>query len=107
MLPDPFNIRVIETLKKNKREIPADFIVTPRTRPNTKICQTQDLTLVSYAQKNKKSNKIVLVVSAFMLIEEATDKKPNIVRHYNTTKGGMDNFDQFCHSCTVAGKTCR
>ncbi|XP_033222682.1 uncharacterized protein LOC117176536 [Belonocnema kinseyi] len=100
-------MRVTETLKKNKRKILADFIVAPRTRPNTKVCDTQDLTLVSYARKYEKSNKIVLVVSGFMRTEEKTDEKPNIVRHYNTTKGGTGNFDKFCHSCTVAGKTCR
>lgn len=107
MLKDPFNLKITGTLRKNKRELPADFIVAPKIRPSTKFCHTQDLTLLSYAPKKKKSNKIVLVVSTFLHTEELTNEKPNIVMHYNATKGGTDNFDKLCHSYTVSGRTNR
>lgn len=38
---------------------------------------------------------------------EVTEGKPNIVLHYNETKGGTDCFDQLCHAYTVTRKTPR
>lgn len=58
-------------------------------------------------QKRRIVKKIVLIASSFLHTTEIINEKPNIVRHYNATKGGTDNFDKLCHSYTVSGKTNR
>lgn len=49
----------------------------------------------------------MLVVFTFLHTSEITDEKPNLIRHYNQTKGGTDNFDKLCHSYTVSGRSNR
>lgn len=109
MLKAPYNLKITGTIKKNKRQIPADFLVAPKERPASKFCHSTsgDLTLVSYAPKKKKTKKIVLLVSTFLHTTEIQDGKPIIVKHYNVTKGGTDNYDKLCHSYTVSGSTNR
>lgn len=104
MLQDPYKIKITGTIRKNKREIPAEFKVAPKERPSFKFCHTQDLTLLSYAPKKKKTNKIVLLLSSYMRSVQITDEKPDLVRLYNKTKGGTDNFDKLCHSYSVSGR---
>ena len=36
-----------------------------------------------------------------------TNGKPNIILHYNSTKGGTDTFDQLCHEYNVTKRTNR
>lgn len=106
MFKEPFNIKVTGTLRKNKREIPAEFIVAPKERPTTKFAHTKDLTLLSFAPK-KKNNKVVIIVSSFMHTNKVTNGKSDIVRYYNLNKGGTDTFDKLCHSYSVTGRTTR
>jgi len=107
MFKEPYNIKITGTIKKNKREIPAEFKVAPKERPSYKFDHASNITLLSYAPKKKKSTKIVLLVSSYMHTREITDTKPNLVRYYNKTKGGTDTFDRLCHSYTVSGRSHR
>ncbi|KYN01690.1 hypothetical protein ALC62_07519 [Cyphomyrmex costatus] len=70
--------------------------------PETKFCHTKDITLLSHTPKK---NKIVLVASTYLHTREITDGKPNIILHYNATKGGTDTFGQLCHAYSVARRT--
>lgn len=106
MMKEPFNIKVTGTLRKNKREIPVEFVTNPKERPSTKFAHAKDLTLLSYAPK-KKSNKLVIIVSSFIHTDLITNGKSDIVRHYNLTKGVTDTFDKLCHSYSVARRTNR
>lgn len=92
MYDQPYNLRITGTIRKNKREIPVDFIakVPKKDRPLTKFCHAENLTLLSYAPKKKKSEKIVLLASSLLHTEEMTEDKPNIVLYYNKNKGGRD-----------------
>lgn len=55
----PYNIKITETMRKNKREVPAEFIVRvpKKDRPLTKFGHAQNLTLLSYAPKKKNPIK--------------------------------------------------
>lgn len=104
MLQEPYKLSITGTLRKNKNEIPLEMKVASKVVPDSKFCYTDNMTLVTFTPKK---NKIVLLLSTFMLSNEITDGKPNIVRHYNATKGGTDTYDQLCHSFTVARRTRR
>lgn len=93
MLSDPFNMTITGTIRKNKREIPVELKVASKGPPSTKFCHASDLTLLSHTPKK---NKIVLLISSYLHTNEITNNKPNIILHYNETKGGTDCFDQLC-----------
>lgn len=101
-----YNITMVGTLRKNKREIPAEFKTKPTDGTKVQFAYSDGKILVSY---NPKSNKIVLLLSSYHMngkIDEATGK-PEIVLFYNDTKGGTDSFDKKCHDFTTARKTRR
>lgn len=104
MLPAPYNLTITGTLRKNKREIPAEMKVASKSPPDSKFCHADNLTLVSFTPKK---NKIVLLLSSYMHTTEIQDCKPKIIHHYNETKGGTDTFDQLCHSYSVTRRTNR
>lgn len=78
--------------------------LSSKNPPETKFCHTKDITLLSYTPKK---NKVVLVASTYLHTEEITGGKPNIILHYNDTKGGTYTSDQLCHAYSVARRTNR
>jgi len=60
MLNESYKLQITETVRKNKQEIPAEMKVASKIWPSTKFCHTKDLTLLLYAPKKKKLNKIVI-----------------------------------------------
>ncbi|XP_058810117.1 uncharacterized protein LOC131675225 [Phymastichus coffea] len=104
---DNWYTSITGTIRKNKREIPEEFKKPSKPAPGTTFCHAENLTLLSYTPKKKRSTKIVLVISSFMHSTEISEGKPVLVRHYNATKGGTDNFDKLCHSYTVSRRTNR
>ncbi|XP_016664280.1 piggyBac transposable element-derived protein 4-like, partial [Acyrthosiphon pisum] len=96
------------TIKKNKKEIPPEFIVQHRNlEPGTHQFGAQpDMTLVSMVTKKKK---VVLVLSS-MHDDNFTDEgtgKPNQIMDYNATKGGVDTVDLMCARCSTSRNTRR
>ena len=105
LLKEPYKLSVTGTVRKNKRQIPAELKVASQHPPGTKFCYSPNMTLLSHTSKK---NKIVLVASSFMHSSEIdSDGKPAIIAHYNATKGGTDMFDQLCHAYTVSRRTNR
>jgi len=104
MLDQPFKISMTGTIRKNKREIPMEMKLASKNPPETKFCHAKDITLLSHTPKK---NKIVLLASTYLHTQEITNGKPNIILHYNDTKGGTDTFDQLCHTYTVTRRTNR
>jgi hypothetical protein len=103
-------LTTVGTLRKNKREIPPEFLVT-KNRPlvDSMFGFGESLTLVSYVPKSKKQNKKknVLLVSSMHhddKIDQATgdDKKPEIITFYNSTKGGVDVVDMMVGNYNVS-----
>ncbi|CAK1583895.1 unnamed protein product [Parnassius mnemosyne] len=91
----------VGTIRKNKREIPLQFL-PHRSRPALSSIYgfQKDKTLVSFVPK--KNNSIALISS--MHHETVTNpetKKPEIIEFYNSTKGGVDALDQKCAAYSV------
>ena len=104
MMKEPYNLKITGTIRKNKTQIPAEMTVCSKEVPDSKFCHAQGMTLVTFTPKK---NKIVLLITSDKNTTNVTGEKPDIVLHYNSTKGGTDCFDWLCHSYTVAAKTNR
>lgn len=94
--------KFVGTMRANKREIPTEF------RPN-KARElfsslhgfSNNLTLVSYVPKPKRSVILLSTEHHLALCDENNYKKPEIIQFYNKTKGGVDCFDMMLanYSC--------
>lgn len=100
----------VGTIRKNKAELPKEFLPNKSTEVYTSIFGFQeDCTLVSYCPKRNKS---VILVSS-MHHDDALDadtadaKKPEIITLYNNTKYAVDRLDQLCEKYNVARNTRR
>lgn len=103
-------LSLLGTIRKNKRQIPSEFIQTKnRILKSSYFAFRLTQTLVSYMPKK---NKIVLVLST-MHYDKAIDKnsnearKPEIITAYNATKGTVDNMDRMTENYSVARKSFR
>lgn len=87
----------VGTLKKNKKEIPAQFLSNKNRKEGSALYGfTNNMTLLSYVPKK---NKLVLLVSSMHHSKGINDEetnKPEMVAFYNHTKGGVDSMDQKC-----------
>ncbi|XP_018407155.1 PREDICTED: uncharacterized protein LOC108783160 [Cyphomyrmex costatus] len=104
MLEPEFNLTMTGTIRKNKREIPEVMKTASKNPPASNFCFTNSITLVSHTSKK---HKLVLLVSSYIHTENIVNNKPEIILHYNDTKGGTDSFDQLCHTYTVSRRTLR
>lgn len=97
----------VGTLKKNKREIPKEFLPSKqREIGSTLYGFTGQNTLLSHVPRKAKA---VILLSS-MHHAEATDEstgKPEIIQFYNTTKGGVDEIDKKCSIYTCSRRTRR
>lgn len=103
-------LTVVGTVRKNKRELPLEFVST-KERPvgSSLFGYSDDVTIVSYVPKK---NKNVILASSMHhddAIDESTGEfnKPEIITFYNATKGGVDTLDQLCENYNVARHTRR
>ncbi|CAH2107383.1 unnamed protein product [Euphydryas editha] len=96
----------VGTLKKNKREIPPEFLDKKREVHSTMYGFTKELTLLSYVPKKKKTVQMI----SSMHHEESIDSTksiPEIISFYNATKGGVDSLDEKCAKYTCARRSRR
>jgi len=72
MNSDTYNIQITGTIRKNKREIPAEMKVATKNPPENKFCYstTNDITMVSFSPKK---HKIVILVSSHLLTNAVRD----------------------------------
>ena len=89
------NLTITGTIRKNKREIPPQFVNTKRCTHSSLFGFQEDKTLVSYIPKK---GKVVLLLSTMhhdAAIDTSTgeSQKPEINTLYNLTKGGVDVVD--------------
>lgn len=86
----------VGTLKKNKKEIPKEFLPAKSRKSGTSIFGFgENMTLVSYVPKPRKA---VILVSSMHHSASINDEtgKPEIIHYYNATKGGVDALDEKC-----------
>ena len=104
-MKEDFNLTMVGTIRKNKREIPEEFKRISPDGTKVRFGYHDEKTLVSF---NSKGDKIMLLVSSLPVnskIDEATGK-PEIVNFYDRTKGN-DDFDKKCRDYSTARKTRR
>jgi len=107
------NITTVGTIRKNKKEIPPEFINPKNRKNNTSIFGFSDkATLVSYVPKK---GKVVTLLSSMHVgkdsdsIDETTGdkRKSNVITFYNKTKGGVDKVDELKKRYSVSRKSAR
>ncbi|KAJ8937071.1 hypothetical protein NQ314_012043 [Rhamnusium bicolor] len=111
-LYDEYKLITIGTIRKNKRELPLEF-VKPITRPphTSMFAFKGEAILVSYIPK-KNNNKNVLLLSTMHHTDDIDEEsenlgKPVIITAYNSTKGGVDVADRLFANYNCARATNR
>lgn len=90
------SLTYVGTLKKNKREIPPEFLPDPKRKVGSTLYGfAGNTTLLSVVPKKNKA--VLLVSSMHHSIETGQAKnKPEMVCYYNKTKAGVDLLDMKC-----------
>ncbi len=99
-------LTIVGTLRKNKREIPPSFLPNKKkAMMSSQFCFDKKNLSVIHSQKIKS----VILISTMHCGAEINENngKPEIVNFYNSTKGGVDTFDQLMHTYSVTRKTRR
>lgn len=97
----------IGTMKKNKAEIPPQFLNTlSRDIGSTIFGFQEECTLLSFVPKKKKNDLLLSTMHDEGKIDEDSGK-PVIILDYNRTKGGVDTVDQKCSNYSTTRKTRR
>lgn len=102
-----WNLSLTGTLKKNKAYIPKEMLPSKERPPLSTLFGFRDnVTMCSYVPKKNKS--VVLLSTMHYDNAVSGDKqKPEIIHHYNATKGGVDSMDKMLSHFTSKRKTCR
>lgn len=106
-LEQEYKLTVIGTIRKNKRELPNQFVnIRNREEKSSLFGHRSNCTLVSYVPKKSKNVLLVSSMHDGAKIDEETGK-PEIIMDYNATKGGVDMVDKMCETYNVARGTNR
>lgn len=100
----------VGTLRKNKREIPQQFLANKnREEKSTLFGFQEQCTIASYVPKKNKAVILISTMHNDDAIDHDTgdDQKPEMVTFYNRTKIGVDLVDQLCQNYNVARNTHR
>lgn len=103
-------ITYVGTVRKNKRELPPEFVNTkPRPVNSSMFGFQENITIVSYVPKKYKNVILASSMHHSSDIDESTAEKckPEIITFYNATKGGVDTVDELCATYNVARNTRR
>lgn len=98
-------ITMTGTIRKNKRELPPEFINTRKREVKSSIFGFQsNKTIVSYVPKKGKNVILLSTLHSDKKIDGNTAEKmkPEIITFYNKTKGGVDTLDQMCNTYSVS-----
>ena len=94
-------------MKKNKREIPAEFLPNKQKPISSSMFGFQKhATLVSFTPKKNKSIVLLSTMRRDAKVDAET-KMPEIIQFYNSTKRGVDTVDQLCGNYCVSRRTGR
>lgn len=109
-LANQYKTTVVGTLRKNKKEIPPEFLNVKERKPcSSMFAFSENCILVSYVPKKGKN---VLLLST-MHDDDAIDSdtaekyKPEIISFYNLTKGAVDVVDEMKSLYSVSRISCR
>ncbi|KAK9747273.1 Transposase IS4 [Popillia japonica] len=99
------------TLRSNKREILLEFLGDKSKEIYSSMFgYKEEMLITSYVQK-KKINKVVLLLSTEICSDEvdmsSEKRNPEVILHYNKTKGAVDAGDQMTREYTCVRSTRR
>ncbi|KAF2887353.1 hypothetical protein ILUMI_18820 [Ignelater luminosus] len=110
LLTPEYKLILVGTLNKRKLDIPLEFL-PDRNRPQfgSLFGFHDKITLVSYIPKPKKALVLLSTMHNDIAIDTSTNEtqKPEIITHYNDTKGGVDCNDQLCATHNLGRRTKR
>lgn len=93
------------TMKKNKREIPPEFLPSKTREVKSSLFGFQeDTMMVSFVPKRNKSVILMSTLHDQPDIDSSTNK-PQMILDYNETKGGVDTVDKMCAAYSVSRTT--
>ena len=103
------NLTIMGTIRKNRKELPAEFMSTKDRKKFTTLYGYQKETII--ASYCPKKGKMVTLLST-MHLDKGTEspgpeKKPEVITYYNAKKGGVDTMDQMVRWFTTKRKTRR
>ncbi len=100
------DIRYVGTLKKNKKEIPWQFLPHKSKEITSSLFGfSEELSSVSYVTKYNKAVLLISTEHHTPKINPLNQNKPEIIEFYNSTKGAVDAFDQKVEKNTCRRKT--
>ena len=101
-------LTIVGTLRKNKPELPLQFTMAKgREVKSTLFGFQNDAMISSYCPKK---NCVVPMLSTMHLqpdVAATSDKKPEVILYYNSTKGGVDTLDRMVRTYTCKRMTKR
>lgn len=101
-------LTLIGTLRRNKPEIPCEFMPSRSRDPLSSTFGFQrDITIVSYVPKRNKAVILLSTTHHENSISNAPHKKPKMILDYNATKGGVDTTDKLASTYTCKRGTRR
>ncbi|XP_055306660.1 LOW QUALITY PROTEIN: piggyBac transposable element-derived protein 4-like [Sitodiplosis mosellana] len=104
------NTTMVGTIRSNKRELPWNFtslkMAKERGRNTASFCFSGPCELVNYKTKTEKNVLLLSTAHASEDIDPISGK-PLVVHDYNSTRGGVDTFDQMLRGYTCKRKTNR
>ncbi|VEN54762.1 unnamed protein product [Callosobruchus maculatus] len=105
LLQDPYKFTMVGTLRKNKREIPSQMLSTQNRQPgDARYCFDKEKTLLSYVPRKNKNVILLSTMHSGSTLTSETTGKPDMIDFYNSTKGGVDTFDQMCGNMSTSRK---
>lgn len=100
-------IALVGTLKKNKVQIPNEFLPNKsRTIGSSLFGFQKQISITSYVPKKNKSVILLSSMHDNNLVNSDTNK-PEVIHFYNSNKGGVDTVDQLCSGYSVSRRTRR
>ena len=89
------NLTIVETVRKNRKQLPAEFVSTKDQKEFTTLYGFQKEVMI--ASNCPKKEKVVTLLST-MHLDKGTEspdpeKKPEVITYYNATKGSVDTMD--------------
>jgi len=103
-----WNLTTVGTLRKNKKYIPAEMMPSKiRDEYSTVFGFQKNSTLCSYVPKRGKAVIMLSSMHYDNTVCDETRKKPEIIKYYNSTKGGVDRMDQMIGRYTTQRQTNR
>ena len=89
------NLTIVGTIRKNRIELPAEFVSTKDKKESTIYGYQKEAMIVSYCPKKGKLVTLLSTMHSDKGTElPAPEKKSEVITYYNATKGGVDTMDQ-------------